>query len=58
MMREVSLETLLNVNIRDPSHDKNLPIEQTLIENFKIFHIQNLKASEKNQMGILKFLLN
>ena len=25
-MREVSLETLPNVNIRDPSHDKNLPI--------------------------------
>ena len=23
---EVSLETLPNVNIRDPSHDKNLPI--------------------------------
>ena len=58
MMREVSLKTLLNVNIRDPSHDKNLPIKQTLIENLKIFHIQNSKASEKNQMGILKFLLN
>ena len=27
MMREVSLETLPNVNIRDPSHDKNLPIK-------------------------------
>ena len=26
MMREVSLETLSNVNIRDASHDKNLPI--------------------------------
>ena len=26
MMREVSLEMLPNVNIRDPSHDKNLPI--------------------------------
>ena len=26
MMREVSLETLPNVNIRDPIHDKNLPI--------------------------------
>ena len=26
MMREVSLETLSNVCIRDPSHDKNLPI--------------------------------
>ena len=26
MMREVSLETLPNVNIRDPSHDKNIPI--------------------------------
>ena len=26
MMREVPLETLANVNIRDPSHDKNLPI--------------------------------
>ena len=26
MMREVSLETLPNVNIRDPSHDRNLPI--------------------------------
>ena len=26
MMREVSLETFPNVNIRDPSHDKNLPI--------------------------------
>ena len=26
MMREVSLETLPNVNIRNPSHDKNLPI--------------------------------
>ena len=25
MMREVSLETLPNVNIRDPSHNKNLP---------------------------------
>ena len=25
-MREVSLETLSNVNRRDPSHDKNLPI--------------------------------
>ena len=25
-MREVSLETLPNVNIRDPSHDKNLSI--------------------------------
>ena len=23
MMREVSLETLPNVNIRDPNHDKN-----------------------------------
>ena len=27
MMREVSLETLPNVNKRDPSHDKNLPIK-------------------------------
>ena len=26
MMREVSLETLPNVNIPDPSHDKNIPI--------------------------------
>ena len=26
LMREVSLETLPNVNIRDPSHDKNHPI--------------------------------
>ena len=26
LMREVSLETLPNVNIRDPSHNKNLPI--------------------------------
>ena len=26
MMREASLETLPNVNILDPSHDKNLPI--------------------------------
>ena len=26
MMREVFLETLSNVNIRDPSHDKNLMI--------------------------------
>ena len=26
MMREVSLETLPNVRVRDPSHDKNLPI--------------------------------
>ena len=26
MMREVSLETLPNVNIRDPSHDKNFLI--------------------------------
>ena len=26
MMREVSPETLPNVNIRDPSHDKNLLI--------------------------------
>ena len=26
MMREVSLETLPNVNIRDSSHDKNLSI--------------------------------
>ena len=25
-MTEVSLETLPNVNIRDPSHDKNIPI--------------------------------
>ena len=27
MMREVSLETLPNVNIHDPSYDKNLPIK-------------------------------
>ena len=27
MMREVSLETLPNINIRDPSHNKNLPIK-------------------------------
>ena len=26
MMSEVSLETLPNVNIRDPSHNKNPPI--------------------------------
>ena len=26
MMREVSLEPLPDVNIRDPSHDKNFPI--------------------------------
>ena len=26
MVREVSIKTLSNVNIRDPSHDKNLPI--------------------------------
>ena len=26
MMREVSLKTLPNVKIRDPSDDKNLPI--------------------------------
>ena len=26
MMREVSLETLPNINIRDLSHDQNIPI--------------------------------
>ena len=37
MMREVSLETLRNVNIRDPSHDKNLPmITEALIGLFLI----------------------
>ena len=32
---EVSLETLPNVNIRDPSHDKNLPIIKD--NNFTVF---------------------
>ena len=37
MMREVSLETLPNVNIRDPSHDKNLPIKKEL----SLYHYWN-----------------
>ena len=32
MMREVPLETLPNVNIRDLSHDKNLPIILSLFD--------------------------
>ena len=40
-MREVSLETLPNVNIRDPSHDKNLPIMSvTGSINQNVFKIQ------------------
>ena len=31
MMREVSLDTLPNVNMRDPSHDKDLPIMDDFI---------------------------
>ena len=37
MMREVSPETLPNVNIRDPSHDKNLPIKKEL----SLYHYWN-----------------
>ena len=40
MMREVSLETLPNVNIRDPSHDKNIPIMSvTGLINQNVFKI-------------------
>ena len=43
MMREVSLETLPNVNIRDPSHDKNLPIMSvTGLINQNVFKSMNL----------------
>ena len=35
MMREVSLETLPNVNIRDPSHNKNLPIMSNWVDKPK-----------------------
>ena len=31
MMREVSLDTLPNVNMRDPSHDKNFSIMDDFI---------------------------
>ena len=44
MMREVSIETLPNVNIRDPSHDKNLlimsvtgSINQNVFKLYKLF---------------------
>ena len=43
MMREVSLETLPNVNIRYPSHDKNLPIMSvTGSINQNVFKSMNL----------------
>ena len=38
MMREVSLKTLSNVNIRDPSHDKNIPIIQYIYILFLFFN--------------------
>ena len=45
-MREVSLETLPNVNIRDPSYDKNLPIMSvTGSMNQKVFKL--IKDSRK-----------
>ena len=38
MVREVSLETLPNVNICNPSHDKNLPIMSvTGLINHKVY---------------------
>ena len=48
MMREVSLETLPNVNIRDPSHDKNLPI--TNMNNYKNWHLDNLSERRSFQL--------
>ena len=40
MVREVSLETLSNVNIRNPSHDKNLPIMSVTGLNQNVFKME------------------
>ena len=48
MMREVSLETLPNVNIRDPSHDKNLMIMSvTGSINQNVFKLTNTMSYSK-----------
>ena len=38
LMMRVSLRTLPNVQIRDPSHDKNLPTMKIIFNIFYIFH--------------------
>ena len=57
MMREVSLETLPNVNICDPSHDKNLPIMSvTGSINTHVFKLKKKKKSLKNLFYLLKII--
>ena len=51
MMRGVSLETLSNVNIRNPRHDKNLPIMSVTGLNQNVFKMEyclmNIKHDTK-----------
>ena len=59
MMREVSLETFPNVNIRDPSHDKNLPIMSvTGSINQNVFKLQLLFTSIIHTFFFFFFFVN
>ena len=54
MMREVSLKTLSNVNIRDPSHDKNIPIIQYIYLRLPTFR-EILSVKLANSTSPFKF---
>ena len=57
-MREVSLEMLPNVNIRDPSHDKNLPIMSvTWSINQNVFKKKKYVRHLRNDSDSLKPIL-
>ena len=54
MMREVYLETLPNVNIRDPSRDKNLPIKSVIESiNHNVFKIDKSFLCEQIFLDII-----
>ena len=53
MMREVSLERLLNVDICDPSHDRNLPIKFSLSMN--VYFYKNVIVYPELQATVLVF---
>ena len=62
MIREVSLETLPNVNIRDPSHDKNLPIMSvTGSINRNVFNVilfkKTIKCSDEDSLIFAAFFV-
>ena len=54
MMR--SLETLPNVNIRDPSHDKNLPIMSNWVETKKLIFFSRKLENIFDILTSVKFI--